>query len=600
MARSTRSRNQARSHHRLPLQRIAGWAALGLILVVPLLWDTGAAEMFRGPKREAALVLWVILAALFLAVNTPGRSCWDRWWAPWAGVLAAGLVSAAAGSDPVHSLFSLLPLVLAALGWGAIRQFPSAWRERLAAAVVVSGVIQATVALLFLLPAAQPGSWQYLEELSGRYLWLGTMGNPGDVAVFLVLPALLAISLSLTGRPPRWWLLGAGVFQGAVILATATMTAVAALAAGLLVLLVKLAPAHRRLAVWAAGVAAVVILALVTPVRSRLESEIRTVQHAGWSAAGSYRAASYAAGAAMLASHPVTGVGFGRFEAHSFQFQREEVRAERARTIGMRTGFGEAHNDILQFVAETGLLGLALACAGLAFAVRRRDGHGILPHPIPLVAAAIVLALTQFPLHLTAIAAQWAVLAALASPALPPPPPFQTWGRRLRVILVLALTAATAWVAWQRHTAWRGIKQGDVLAQVLRDAPSAEARREVARIAMVNLEPRLRWLPGAWEPRVTMGNLAINAGDPWRARDHFSRALQLADRPETRFNLGIAHVRTGERELGVLQLQRAVELNPLVFHEISDAALQREVRLRLDASGYSQRHPWLFEEDPAE
>ena len=598
MARTARSKEQPSSRRRAVLQRTAGWTALGLILVIPLLWDVTAFEVFRGPKREAALVGWTFLAVLFLSANLFNRSCWDRWWAPWAGLLTGGVVSAVVGSNPAHSFLSLVPVALAALGWGAIRQLSAAWRERLAGTVVISGVIQAVLALLFLSPATHPPSWRHLEELSGRFFWLGTMGNPGDVAVFLVLPTILAASLALATRPIRWWPAAAAVLQAAVILATSTLTAIAAVATGLLVLLLRHLPARRRLPAVAIGAALLALLSLASPLRHRVVTEVRTVRQAGWSAAGSYRGAGYAAAAGMLAAHPITGVGFGRYEAHSFQFQSEDVLAERGRTLGLETGFGQAHNDVLQYTAETGLLGLFLAGAGLVIALRSSRSRGVLPDPVPLIAAGVVLALTQFPLHLTAMAVQWTVMAALAVPGLPPTAHKGTWRRRLRVMVILAVTVGAAWIAWQRHLSWRGILWGD---RLLRSQHAAsEARRERALFGHTVLEPRLRWLPGSWQPLVTLGNLAMEAGAPQRARNHFSRALELADRPEIRFNLGLATIQTGERELGLLQLQRAVELNPRVFAEIRDPRLRQDLRIRLDASGYSQRHPWAFEDTPGD
>jgi hypothetical protein len=55
----------------------------------------------------------------------------------------------------------------------------------------------------------------------------------------------------------------------------------------------------------------------------------------------------------------------------------------------------------------------------------------------------------------------------------------------------------------------------------------------------------------------------------------------------------------GDREECMNQLIRAVHLNPAVFREIKDTALSRELRGRLDASGYGARHPWMYEGTPA-
>ena len=78
------------------------------------------------------------------------------------------------------------------------------------------------------------------------------------------------------------------------------------------------------------------------------------------------------------------------------------------------------------------------------------------------------------------------------------------------------------------------------------------------------------------------------------------RLCALADRPEVRFDVGMTLLMAGDREEGMGQLVRAVQLNPAVFREIKDPALSRELRGRLDASGYGAKHSWMFKDTPAE
>jgi Flp pilus assembly protein TadD len=108
------------------------------------------------------------------------------------------------------------------------------------------------------------------------------------------------------------------------------------------------------------------------------------------------------------------------------------------------------------------------------------------------------------------------------------------------------------------------------------------------------------WLAGSWEAAVTLGNVAAAAGETGVALDSFGRALALADRPEVRFDVGMTLLMAGDREEGMGQLVRAVQLNPAVFREIKDPALSRELRGRLDASGYGAKHSWMFKDTPAE
>ncbi|MFZ5784844.1 MAG: O-antigen ligase family protein, partial [Acidobacteriota bacterium] len=485
------------------------------------------------------------------------------------------------------------PLPVAALAWGGLRTLPEPWRRRLPALIVGAGAAQALLTLAFRDPDWMPAGYRLLSLEPGRFTWIGTLGNPGYVATFLVLPALLAAERAVRSPKRRWaWGAASGVMT-AVAVGTATLSAVAALLAGGAVLAFRAVPARRRWAALGATVAFGAALVAATPLRTRVTDAVRQTRVGGWQWMGSARGAAASAALSMIAARPFAGVGPGRFAADSFRFQDEATLASRGQVLGLETGFGEAHNDPLQFAAETGALGVALAVFGVILALRRgarpdRD----LPATPALLAAAAVLALTHFPLHVAAIAAQWLVLAALAVPPL-------AAGRRTPVgwpaaAAVLVVAGAAAAIGWQRSSASADIAGGRRLSESLR-ASSAANRATRAGEALDRLGSRARWLPGSWDARVILGNLAVDAGRPDAAVRHFQAALALAERPEIRFNVGVALLRTGDRAAGLTHLQRAVELNPAILRAVTDAGLARALRARLDASGYAARHPWIYQ-----
>ncbi len=586
----------------LPARTLAAlvWlAALALVLLVPLLWTTAAEETFRAPKANVAVVLWASLAAAF-AVRAPAAAWRDGWWLAWAGVLAGGAASAALSAQPLRAFAALVPLALAALGWGAVRQLGDERRRRLLRAVSVAGVVQAVVTLLFLSRTWRPESFGLLDELGQleeRFAWIGTMGNPADVAVFLVLPALASAQRALHAgrRPWAWW--GAALLQAGVIVGSRTITALLALAAGSALLAWRRLPRRRRLPALAAAAAAAAVLVAVTPLSERIAVNVREVREYGWAGLGSFRGAGMGAAAGMFATHPLAGVGAGQFEAHSFRFVAERTLAERGRYLGLETAFAEAHNEVLQYAAETGLAGLALAAAGFGLAWRRRPrGHGVISDLPSLAVAAGVLILTQFPLHLAAIAAQWAVIAALALPRLPSTgrePAGRAWTSLLVVLACLALAGG---LVWQRHRAGVALQQARLLTQALRASASPSARAEASRRALERVEQRLTWLPYSWRGHVIAGNLAADAGRLDSALAHFAAALRLAERPEIRFNVGMALYLAGEQEIGLAHLVQAVKLNPVVLKEIATNDLRRRLVARLAAEGYTQRYPWVTEQ----
>ncbi len=582
------------------LSTLAFLVSVALVLALPLVFDSRALDMFREPKSELALACWGVLAAVFAVGNLGGPAWRDWWWAPWAGVLAGGAVSAIACPEPVRALTNLAPLALAALGWGAVRQLPEERRRSLVRLVVWAGAIEAGLVVLFLRPSWQPAVFRDLGNMVGRYAWIGTLGNPADVATFLALPALLAAQHALVARRRRLVWGTTAALLVAVVLGTRTITGALALAAGALVIAWRTAPRRSRLPIVAGAVVAAVVIFLVTPLAGRVREAVAEARSGGVVWLGSARGAAFLAAGSMLAARPLTGVGFGLFEANSFRFQSPETLADRGRVLGLVTGFGQAHNDLLQHAAETGLVGLALAAAGAGLALRRGRSGGGLFDPVPLAAAALVVTLAEFPLHLAATAAQWAVLAALALPPLPPAPATTGWRARGRLLAVGILAGAAIAVAWQRYRAGTAFEQGKVLESALRKAPAhSPATTGVARAALANLRRWAFWLPYSWEADVILGNVALQAGETHAALESFGRALALADRPEIRFDLGMALLAAGDEGAGMARLEQAVKLNPATFRAITDPKLARALRHRLDASGYGAKHAWMYEGTPA-
>ncbi len=579
-------------------RQLAFFAALLLVLLVPLVWDITSADAFRAPKSALALASWALLAGVAAVSWT--RGTWrDPWLLPWFGASAAALLSAAGSGQPVRSAVALLPVLLVAAALVALRQLAERQRLRLRTLVLASAVLQAFLALAFRSPALAPRSFQVLEAASGRFALVGTLGNPADVAVFLALPAVLAAALALEARRGRWVLAFTSVLLTGVAVASATLTVVAAMGVGIALLLGGRLSGRRQLVGLAAVAAALLLAATVGPLAQRLETVVEQVRRGDWLWLGSGRAVSFAAALAMVQARPLTGVGFGLFGAESYRFQSEEALAERGQILDLVTGFGEAHSEPLQFLAETGILGAALLAGACLLGWRRgaRPG-GNLPAVGPLAAVAALVAAAQFPLHLAAVAAQWVVLLSLALPPLPPPGAARKvgWGRLLAVLLV---AAAGAGVAWSRHRAMRAIRAAEVLVNSIRAGGPDAPPPHLAALALPRLEAHLRWLPYSAAGELAAGNLAIEARRPELALRHFQRGLALGERPEAHFDVGMTLLLLGDRQGGYEHLVRAVKLNPAVVKRVVDPEIARELRRHLEADGYAARHPWVFHGTPA-
>lgn len=579
------------------LQHLSFAAAVVLILVVPLVWSFAGDEVFRGPKRLLAMACWVVLAAVFAARGL-SRTAWrDPWWLAWSGVLAGALLSAPLSGQPLRVVAATGPLIVVACGWSALRFLTAAQRQRLEGLVVTAGVIEAVMAAVFTVSSWRPEKFELFRYLEGRYAWIGTLGNPADVALFLLLPCLLATAraLSTPGRRLRWALAASGM--AAVIASTRTLSVVGALAVGLAVLIWRLVPCRSRLSVLAGATALAVVVVAGSPLRGRIFEVSQQVQHGGWTWLGSGRAAGFGAAVGMLAAQPLTGLGFGLYEAHSYRFQSEATLAARGQVLGLETGFGQAHNDPLQHAAETGVLGLGLAMAGFWLAWRRGKPQAAgLPGASALVAAAGLVSLVQFPLHQASVVAQWAVLAALALPIRELPPQLSAWRRHAASVLALGIVVAGWLWLWQLRGLAVLLRQAETLDQLLRSGRATEGQAPaLARTALSNLERASWWAPYNWRAQVLVGDLAMLAGDWPQATRHFERALALAQRPETHFNLGTVRMVQGSRAEGLDHLERAVRLNPAIFASIGNPETARAVRQRLEAKGFAARYPWVFE-----
>jgi O-antigen ligase len=578
---------------------LASVAAFALLFAVPLVWDIRALDAFRDPQSEVALATLSALAGCLL-VRADGVDWWDGWWLAWAGVLAGGLLAALfAGPRALRAAGGLFPVVLAALAWGTLRTFGEERRRRLLTWVVAAGVVESALALLFVNPDWEPASFHALGGPQGRYAWIGTLGNPGYLGTFLVLPAVVAASQAARSHKHRAVWASAALLLTVGVVGSRTLTAVGALIAGGAVLIWRALESRRRWIALAALATSVALVVAATPLRSRVVDAIRTARVGGLTWMGSARGAAFETALAMVAAHPFTGVGIGMFAADSFLYQSEATLASRGRVLGLETGFGEAHNDVLQYAAETGLLGVLLAAAGIVLAVRRSRAQAETLDTPPLLAAAAVLGLSQFPLHLASVSCQWLVLFALAVPPSPIHETLAGAGAWLRAAMLVLATAGGGVVAWQRWSASVDMQRGRLLAEALPLKKDLRERRALARTALEHLAGRERWLPASWDARLVLGTLALDAGDTSASLAYFRAALGLADRPEIRFDVGMALLASGDREGGMAQLERAVRLNPQVFRRIADPGLAQSLRRRLDASGYGTRHSWMYEGTPA-
>jgi O-antigen ligase len=183
------------------------------------------------------------------------------------------------------------------------------------------------------------------------------------------------------------------------------LTALTALLAGAVTLLVLRFRARAALPVAAAVVVIVLAVAVYPPLRDRSRELSRAVRQRNWDALVSFRGGPWAAALEMTRDRPVAGFGPGTFAAEYVPHRlAAEIRLRRRFVSPLLTSsYAEAHSDYLQVFCDAGVpvgiltlsaAGCLMASIGLA-AWRQRTPETILL--AALLATGAAAALTWFP-----------------------------------------------------------------------------------------------------------------------------------------------------------------------------------------------------------
>jgi O-antigen ligase len=335
------------------------------------------------------------------------------------------------------SLRALALTVAPLVAWAAAVKVARAGQARwLQAAVVGAGVLVGGIALCqalgFQVLAAKSASVEEvaLEGSSDLYRTFSTLGHKNLVASFCLMCAGAAAGLALAARSWPGRVLGGGAVTvlAAALAVTHSRTGWAVGAAlavlGLLLWGLDRAPLARgvllRRAGAAAGALAVVgVIGVVGVLRVRPDLVRQGVALASidrlWNAFN-HRGVHWIVAVRMLWHHPLLGVGVGHF-GQAYADHLLEALASITDPYRGGTQANQAHSDLLQVAAETGLLGLgaylalwSAAAVALWGTVRRLAG--------PERAQAIGLALGIAAFHLTGL---------LDFPAASPPHTLVLW-----------------------------------------------------------------------------------------------------------------------------------------------------------------------------
>jgi O-antigen ligase len=401
-------------------------AGAGIVLL-PLIISGQMREGFRFPKEllfRGLAMLFAAAAVIAVTFGTRvnvGRTTKLVLYYTAATCLWSG-IAAAAGTHPAVSLATLLWILCAATLFITTYLFGhyfSVWFLQLA---LIPATINAT---LYWVQEARIWNPFIPEGYVGPRHLLSTalLGNPNDVGIYLLFPALIAAASALTTRSrARWFYAVIAMYLAGVIVSTRTMTAIIAYVAAIVVLSMIISIRSALITILTVAVLASVVFISSEPLRVRI-GDLATKASAGdLNAVLTQRLPAFVAAYQMMRDDPVTGVGPGGFATNymSYCLKLEVTYPSLLRSSRVAQGeaqnFGEVHNDHLQILAEGGIPAYVLFVAGLAGVAslslrRRHNGAAVIQTArqrysavlaAPAATALAVGAVAQFPLELAA------------------------------------------------------------------------------------------------------------------------------------------------------------------------------------------------------
>ena len=400
------------------------WLAMATIVVPPFVVVPVALDAFRLPQRMVAEAL-ALASLIALAIGSRTSDAVSSEWTPRNALrlpvlrAALPLLLVAASSfvttaHPAHVADALPDLAIGIavlVGWSL--GFDAAALRRLLDAALVPAAALAGMGILQLHHLWQP--MVFSESLAGERLAVTSLaGNPGDLAAMLVLPCLIAQAGLRDARGWRfWWRLLALALCVYALAGTQTLTSLVAAVLGSAALWAVLLPRRLALAGAATATAAVVLLVvLVAPLRSRVETLVRAATiGGGLNEVLTGRLDAWWVAERLLQEHPLAGVGFGGYRAE-FAAAKLRLMSEGVPFFAghLNPSFANAHNEYLEVGADLGWPGLLAMAWGIALVLRAawRARRHLSPADRALSWGALValalLALAYFPFRLGPVA----------------------------------------------------------------------------------------------------------------------------------------------------------------------------------------------------
>jgi len=404
------------------------------IIAVSTVMSIGSIDAFRLPKEVVFRTEAIILLVTAVFVATQRTAAWREIvrgigraeFVVCSAILGWTLLTTALSTNRLLSMQSTLTVCATIVIYIAMRGVvpKMSWL-----AVDVCFAIAALNALL--ITFQENSIWnpfKFPPAYQGHMQSTALIGNPDDVGMYLVAPALAAIIAAFTvGGVRRWWYFAVAATLFGGITASLSRGALLATLAGAVVF--AMSRTWKLTVIVVAAVAAIVTLAALGSgtLRTRFVTLERAARDQRYDILFSERLVPFLTAIDMVRKHPLTGVGPGCFKYH-YMDERLAVSGEYPATWtrSFPVNFAETHNDHLQVAAETGFPGYLLFLAAWFILAQRGVRRGPAQPAeadtrqfarrlrLPLAIAFFVVALVEFPLQIAAPRLMFITFAAVA------------------------------------------------------------------------------------------------------------------------------------------------------------------------------------------
>ncbi len=511
-----------------------------------------------------------------------------------AAVLLLSVASAVANARVVDPLVIGAVLSPLALAFAGASRPGARVAARAASAVCLAGAFSG------LLAAAQ--RWLGvlrlpLEAPEPRFLAAALVGNPGDLAMALVVPAVLLYTTAADRlRPPRLRGIAAAGLAAALLGIVATEAVAPALAFGAAALAHTLLAPRRRASPFAALALLAALVAVFGGARRAIEKATQ-LERGDLAAATTQRDIGLLAAAEMIRSHPPLGVGPGAF-SNAFVPARIAAEERSGRHLvhhSESAHFDNAHSEPVTLAAECGIP--AALAAGAAFLLLAagllgmRHGPGAESNPttdalLAVLAGAFVLSLGGFPLRLPVVSGPLAFFLGLAWRRTAP-------GRAAETPLPTGLRAGFAAagaglvaIALARGVAVSSQAAGENLLRAAAALPPAAgpAREALLADARTRLARAVALRPRDATALLALGSVAWLEKDLEEAHTLYARSVALEERAESDLNLGRVDRSLGRPGVSDALFLRAVWVLPRLADALPPDVDRTRLAAQIDAA----------------